>query len=76
VLKSLFTNRPTGLLGYKEEARRWSRWAPRWTGKRIGAALDDAKQTDEALKSTTISDERGLLTDLVLRLGTQFVEAA
>jgi DNA polymerase-3 subunit delta len=76
VLKSLFNSRPTGLLGYKEEARRWSRWAPRWTGRRIRAALSAAKQTDEALKSTTISDERGLVTDLVLRLGTQLVEAA
>ena len=68
VLKSLFNSRPTGLLGYKEEARRWSRWAPRWTGGRIRAALSAAKQTDEALKSTTVSDERGLLVGLVLRL--------
>jgi DNA polymerase III subunit delta len=68
VLKSLFNSRPAGLLGYREEARRWSRWAPRWPARRIRAALSAARQTDEALKSTTVSDERGLLTDFVLRL--------
>ena len=76
VLKSLFNNRPGGLLGYKEEARHWSQWAPHWPARRLRTALAAAKETDEALKSTTISDERALLTDLVLRLGTQFVEAA
>jgi len=66
VLKSLLSVRPFGLLGYKEEASRWSRWATKWPGKRIRAALRGARDTDQALKNTTISDERGVLTDLVL----------
>ena len=68
VFKTLLKVRPFGLLGYKEEAARWSRWAPRWSRARIAAALRAARDTDLALKSTTISNERGLLTDLVLRL--------
>ena len=76
VFKSLLNSRALGLLGYKEEARRWSHWVPRWPAARLRAALRAAGETDEALKSTTISDERGLMTDLVLRLGTPAVEAA
>jgi hypothetical protein len=33
-------------------------------------------ETDLALKSTTVSDERGLLANLVLRLGVRAAEAA
>ncbi|MEO7136605.1 MAG: DNA polymerase III subunit delta, partial [Gemmatimonadales bacterium] len=66
VLKSLLSARPFGLLGYKEEASRWSNLAPRWPARRIRAALRAARDTDIALKNTTISDAQGLLTDLVL----------
>ena len=76
VLKSLLSVRPFGLLGYKEEASRWSRWAPGWPGRRIRAALRAARDTDQALKNTTISDERGLLTGLVLQIGIPSAEAA
>ncbi len=69
VLKSLLSVRPFGLLSYKEEASRWSRWAPAWPSGRIREALRAARDTDEALKNTTVSDERGLLTGLVLRMG-------
>ncbi|MGH7509091.1 MAG: DNA polymerase III subunit delta [Gemmatimonadales bacterium] len=68
VFKSLLNNRPAGLMGYKEEARHWSRWALRWPAARLRAALRDARETDEALKNTTVSDECGLVTDLVLRM--------
>lgn len=76
VFKALLQNRPAGLLGYREEAERWSRWAPRWPATRIRSALRAALETDLALKSTTVSDERGLVTDLVLRLGIRSAEAA
>jgi DNA polymerase-3 subunit delta len=76
VLKSLLSVRPFGLLGYKEEAGRWSRWAPAWPNRRIRSALRAARDTDMALKNTTVSDERGLLTDLVLRIGIPSAEAA
>ena len=67
VFKSLLSSRPFGL-GYREEAKRWSQWAPRWPAARIRAALKAARDADEALKTTTISDECGVLTDLVLRM--------
>lgn len=76
VLKSLLSARPFGLLGYKEEASRWSGWAPRWPARRIRAALRAARDTDVALKNTTISDAQGLLTDLVLQIGIPSAEAA
>jgi DNA polymerase-3 subunit delta len=69
VLKTLFKHRPAGLGGYRDEASRWSRWAPRWSLARLRAALRAALETDQALKNTTVSDEHGLLTELVMRLG-------
>lgn len=71
VVKLLFKHRPPGLLGYREEASRWSRWAPKWPADRLRAALRAALETDQALKTTTVSDERGLLTELVLRMGVK-----
>jgi DNA polymerase III subunit delta len=68
VFRVLLKNRPFGLLGYKEEAARWARWAPQWSVARIREALRAACTADQALKNTTVSDERGLLTDLVLQL--------
>jgi DNA polymerase-3 subunit delta len=69
IFRTLMKNRPQGLLGYRDEAARWAGWAPRWPASLIRSALRAAGDTDIALKSTTVSDERGLLTDLVLRLG-------
>jgi DNA polymerase-3 subunit delta len=69
VVKALFRMRPSGLLGYKSEAAVWARVVTRWPADRIRAALRASTEADQALKSTTISDERGVLTDLVLRIG-------
>jgi DNA polymerase III subunit delta len=71
VMKILLSVRPFGLLTYKEEANRWSRWAPKWSNARIRSALRAARDADEALKNTTVSDERSLLLDLVLRMGLE-----
>jgi DNA polymerase-3 subunit delta len=76
VFRALLQNRPTGVLGYKEEAVHWSRLAARWPMARIRDALSAALDADQALKSTTISDERGVLTDLLLRIGVRSAEAA
>jgi DNA polymerase III subunit delta len=76
VFRALLRNRPAGLIGYREEAALWGHWAPHWPAPRIRAALRAALETDLALKSTTVSDERGLLADLVLRLGVRASEAA
>ena len=71
VMKCLLSVRPFGILNYKDEAVRWSDWAPHWPGGRIRAALRIARDTDIALKNTTVSDERGLLLDMVLRIGVK-----
>jgi DNA polymerase-3 subunit delta len=68
VFKALLRNRPGGLLGYKEEIARWTAVVGRWPAARLRSALKAALEADQALKNTTISDERGVLTDLVLRL--------
>jgi DNA polymerase-3 subunit delta len=76
VFKALLKNRPTGLLGYKEEAARWTRIIAHWPAARLRSALRAALEADQALKSTTISNEQGVLTDLVLRIGIRSAEAA
>jgi DNA polymerase-3 subunit delta len=69
LFRMLMKHRPQGLLGYRDEATRWARWAPHWPASRVRSALRAASETDIALKSTTVSDEAGLITDLVLRIG-------
>jgi len=76
IFRSLLKNRPGNLLSYKEEAAHWARIIARWPPGRIRRALSAALDADQALKSTTISDERGVLTDLVLRIGVRRAEAA
>jgi DNA polymerase-3 subunit delta len=63
-------NRVFGLLSWSEEKGRWLRWAPDWPGERVADALRSILAADRALKETTISDERGILTDMVLRMAT------
>jgi DNA polymerase-3 subunit delta len=43
---------------------------PRWTQPRLQAAIATTLAADIALKGTTISDETGIMTDLVLTLAT------
>lgn len=61
---------------WKAESARWARRAAIWPPARIRDALRAARDADQALKNTTISDERGILTDLVFRLTVRQVEAA
>ena len=68
VFQSMLKIRPPGLPPYKEEAARWARWASEWPMARVRSALRAARATDEALKNTTLSDDRGLVADLVLRM--------
>ena len=65
-----------GLPDWKAESARWARWAADWPADRIREALRAARDADRALKGTTISDERGVLTDLVLRLTVRRAAAA
>lgn len=67
VKRSLFQARPARL-SYDAAARDWSRLAAHWPGPRIEAALRATLRADQRLKSTALSDEQGILTDLVLEL--------
>src|SRR3954453_1587362 len=71
VFKALLRSRPNGLLGYREEITRWTRVLARWPQPRLRLALKAALDADQAVKNTSVSDERGVLTDLILRLTTK-----
>src|SRR5207253_8084757 len=51
-------------------------WATHWSAGSLRAALRLALDADRALKSTTLTDERGILVQLVLALGVLQREAA
>lgn len=68
--------RPAGLGKWGDEAAGWARWAPHWPMDRIRRGLRATLEADKALKSTRISDETGVITDLVLTLRHTRQEAA
>jgi len=68
--------RPYGLRSYKEEAARWTAWSGLWSARELGHALRAALAADNALKTATVSDDRGILTQLVLGFAATKREAA
>jgi DNA polymerase-3 subunit delta len=58
--------RPPRLRDWAVECDAWTAAARRWTARELGAALAAAAAADGQLKSTTISDERGILTSMLL----------
>lgn len=68
LFRRLLAARPFGLGNWKDEAARWTRWAGQWSAGELRAALRGALDADRALKSSTVTDDRGILTELVLRL--------
>ena len=60
--------RPWGLAPWGEETANWARWAEQWPAPRLRRALEAALAADIALKSTNLTDERGVLADLVMTL--------
>ena len=64
---SLLRARPPRL-SYDRAAAAWTRLAPNWPPARVDAALHATLAADERLKSTTLSDETAILTDLVMQL--------
>jgi DNA polymerase III delta subunit len=68
IFNSMRAARPFGLRDWKAEAAKWASWAPNWPETRIRFAIDEARMTDERLKSTTFSNDLGVLTDLVMWL--------
>src|SRR5213594_3033986 len=76
LLQHLRLARPFGLGDWGETAARWARWAEGWNSRELGQALRLARDADRALKSTTVTDEAGIVTQLVLQLGVLRREAA
>jgi DNA polymerase-3 subunit delta len=76
VFRHLLAARPYGLRGYKDEAARWVRWSGLWTAAELSAALRATLAADRALKGTTVTDDRGIVMQLVLGFAATRREAA
>jgi DNA polymerase III delta subunit len=76
VFRHLLAARPFGLRSYKVEAGLWSEWGTRWQAPELGRALRLALSTDQALKTSGVSDDAGIIRQLVLSLGVPAREAA
>ncbi len=76
VFRQLLAARPYGLRGYKDEAAHWSDWSAHWTAGELSRALRAALAADNALKTATVSDDRGIVTQLVLGFAKLDREAA
>src|SRR6266436_7804831 len=70
IYRQMQSVRPYGMRSYKEEAARWSAWSGLWSARELGHALRAALAADNALKTATLSDDRGILTQLVLGFAT------
>ena len=58
--------RPFGLGNWKEEAAKWARWAGHWEPADLRHALRRTLAADCALKSSTVSDDQAIVTELLL----------
>jgi DNA polymerase III subunit delta len=76
VFQHLLSARPFGLGSYRDVAARWARWAGRWREPELRRALRAALDADRALKTTTVTEERGTLMRLVLEFAAMRREAA
>src|SRR5207244_2441084 len=61
LLSHLRAARPYGLGSWEQTALRWARWAELWTADQLRHALRLATDADRALKSSTLTDEAGIL---------------
>lgn len=76
LFRHMLAGRPYGLRNWKEEAARWARWSTEWTAKQLSQALRAALAADRALKNTTVTDDAGIVTQLVLGFAVARQEAA
>jgi DNA polymerase III subunit delta len=76
LLGHLRAARPYGLGSWDRTAARWAAWAEHWSAPELERALALALGADRALKTSTLSDERGILEQLVLAFGVLRREAA
>src|SRR6266566_3655783 len=76
IYRQMQSVRPYGMRSYKEEAARWTAWSGLWTTRELGRALRAALAADNALKTATVSDDRGIITQLLLGFAQLNWEAA
>ena len=76
LFRHLLAGRPFGLRSYKIEAALWVDWTERWRAAELRRALRLTLAADRALKSTGVSDEAGLVRQLVLSFAVPAQEAA
>ena len=76
ILSHLRAARPYGLGSWERAAASWARWAVLWSARELSGALRLALDADRALKSSTVTDERGILVQLVLSFAVLQREAA
>jgi len=76
VFRHILATRPPALPAWKETAAQWAEWARRWRQAELRAALAAALAADRALKSTRLSREAGIVTELVLSWAALPREAA
>ena len=76
VFRQIQAVRPYGLRTWREEAARWAKWSLQWSAGELARALRAALAADIALKTATLSDDRGIVTQLVLGFAKLSREAA
>ena len=76
MFRHLLAARPFGLRSYKVESAQWAEWGQRWSASQIAAAVRLTLQADRTLKNTGVSDETGVIRELVLSLGVMRRAAA
>jgi len=75
VLDRIRSARPRGLRRWGDEAQWWAEAARLWPADALDRAIAAAAEADHRLKSTTISDERGILMTMLLTLAEPRVAA-
>ena len=68
--------RPYGLGSWEQTAAHWAHCATLWIAPELEGALRAARDADRALKSSTLTGDRGVLEQLVLSFGAAAREAA
>ena len=68
LLQQMRTIRPMLQGSWNVLAGMWAEAAPRWRGPELDAALGATLDADRQLKGTTVTDERGVLMQLILGL--------
>jgi DNA polymerase-3 subunit delta len=76
LFRHILAARPFGLGNWKEEAARWTRWVTGWQPAGLRHALRRTLAADCALKSSTVSDDRAIVTELLLTWAVPAREAA